>query len=141
MPMLQKGAAMVADKLPKVISPKTHAIIDYANAGSFFLMGAIFMKRNKRAGISAMICGASIVANVLMTDMPGGIGPNSMTTHLKIDAGLAATCAALPSLMNFKEEDSAAKWFMRSEGIAITALGGMTNPTEDRFRERYERAA
>lgn len=139
MPMLQKGAAMVADKLPKVISPRTHAIIDFVNAGTFFAMGALFMKRSKKAGLSAMICGAATVANVLMTDMPGGIGSNSMTTHLRIDAGLAATCAAMPSLMKFDDE-SAAKWFMRSEGIAITAVGGMTEPGENYSRER-ERAA
>ncbi len=140
MPMLQRGVEMVADKLPKVISPKTHAIIDYANAGSFFLLGALFMKRSKKAGISAMICGAATVANVLMTDMPGGIGPNSMTTHLRIDTGLAATCAAMPNLMRFDDE-TAAKWFMRSEGMAITAVGGMTNAGENRRYERRERAA
>lgn len=140
MPMLQKGAAMVADKLPKVISPKTHAIIDFVNAGTFFVMGALFMKkRSKKAGLSAMICGGATLANVLMTDMPGGIGPNSMTTHLRIDAGLAATCAAMPSLMKFDDE-SAAKWFMRSEGIAITAVGGMTDAGENYSYDR-ERAA
>ncbi len=139
MPMLQKGAAMVADKLPKVISPKTHAIIDYANAGSFFLMGALFMRRSRKAGLASLICGAATLANVLMTDMPGGIGRNSMSAHLRIDTGLAATCASLPNLMKFDNE-TAAKWFMRSEGIAMTAIGGMTNPGENR-RQLRERAA
>ncbi len=139
MPILQKGAAMVADKLPKVISPKTHAIIDFANAGSFFIMGALFMRRSKKAGLASMICGAATVANVLMTDMPGGIGPNSMSTHLRIDTGLAATCAALPNLMKFDDE-SAPKWFMRGEGIGMTVVGGMTNSGENR-RQMRERAA
>ena len=39
----------VADKLPKVIGPKTHAIIDFAVAGSFLAMGAMWLGSHKRA--------------------------------------------------------------------------------------------
>lgn len=36
MPILDQAAKLATRKLPKVISPKTHSIIDYAVAGSFF---------------------------------------------------------------------------------------------------------
>jgi hypothetical protein len=58
MPLLDQAARFATNKMPKVISPKTHAIIDYAMAASFFGMAAFFWRRNKRAALSALICGA-----------------------------------------------------------------------------------
>src|SRR5271167_1036388 len=54
MPVLQKSVQMVAGRLPKIIGPNTHALLDYAVAGSFLLMGAIFWRRNKRAALSSL---------------------------------------------------------------------------------------
>jgi len=57
MALIEKGVQAVAERMPKVISPRTHAIIDYATAGSFLLAGALLWKRNKRAAVGAMLCG------------------------------------------------------------------------------------
>ena len=59
MPLLDKAAKWTTNKMPKVITPKAHAIIDYAMAASFFGMAAFFWRRNKRAAVSALVCGAA----------------------------------------------------------------------------------
>lgn len=140
MPVLQKGVAAVANRMPKVISPKAHAIIDYATVGAWFALGAWMMGRSKRAGIGALICGGAELATTLMTDYPGGIADLiSFPTHLKIDMGLAATATALPNFLDFDDEDEA-KWF-RLMGLNMTAAGAMTNPGERRQPARRRRAA
>ena len=140
MPVLQKGVAALANRMPKVISPKSHAIIDYATIGTWFALGAWFMGRNKRAGISALICGGAELATTLMTDFPGGVADViSFPTHGKIDMGLAATASALPNFMGFDDEDEA-KWF-RIMGLNITAVGSMTDFHQERGRVRRRRAA
>ena len=54
MPILANATKAVTDRMPKVISPGVHAIIDYATAGTFFAMGALFWSRNKRAAVSSL---------------------------------------------------------------------------------------
>ncbi len=140
MPVLQKGVAAVANRMPKIISPKAHAIIDYATIGTWFALGAWMWRRNKRAAISAMVCGGSELATTLITDFPGGVADViSLPTHLKIDLGLAATATALPDFMGFEGEDEA-KWF-RIMGLNITAVGAMTNTRRGRGEIRRQRAA
>ncbi len=139
MPVLQKGVAAVANRMPKVISPKAHAIIDYATIGGWFALGAWIMGRNKRAGISALICGGAELATTLMTDFPGGVADViSFPTHLKIDMGLAAGATALPNFLGFDDEDEA-KWF-RIMGLNITAVSAMTNPYVGRDMRRRRAA-
>src|SRR4051812_2778926 len=141
MPVLQKGVAALSDRMPKVISPKAHAIIDYATIGTWFALGAMMWGRNKRAAISAMICGGAELGTTLLTDFPGGVADViSFPTHGKIDMGLAATASALPNFMGFDDE-AEAKWF-RIMGINITAVGAMTNFNQGvQQRSRRRRAA
>lgn len=139
MPVLQKGVAALANRMPKVISPKGHAIADYATIGTFFLLGSLFWGRNKRAAISAFICGGSELATTLMTDFPGGVTPLiSFPTHGKIDMGLAAACMAMPNFMGFGDE-AEAKW-LRFLGINITVVTGLTD-FNSLQRERRREAA
>lgn len=139
MPLIQKGAAAVANRLPKVISPKAHAIIDYVNIGTFGLLAYLFWEKNKRAAIAATTCGIAELTNTLLTDFPGGVTDViSFPTHGRIDMGLAATCFSLPNLMRFDDE-AEAKWF-RILGLGITGVTGMTNFSGLR-RQRYRRAA
>lgn len=135
MPVLQKGVAAVANKMPKVISPKAHAIADYATIAVWGLMAGLFWNRSKRAAVSAMICGAAELGTSLITDYPGGVADViSLSTHLKIDMGMAATATALPNLMGFDDE-SEAKWF-RIQGLNITGVTAMTRPYEAPQRRR-----
>ena len=59
--MMMAGIATraVTERLPKVIKPKAHAVLDYVMAGTLITLGAFFWKRNKRAAIGAMACGGA----------------------------------------------------------------------------------
>lgn len=126
MALLQKGVALAAGRMPKKISPRVHSALDYAVAGSFLLMGALFWKGNRRAAIGSLLCGGATAAVSLLTDYPGGVRkviPYAM--HGQIDGGLIAMTAAMPRLVNI-ENDRAAKFFSR-QAIAKTAIVAMTN--------------
>ncbi len=139
MPVLQKGVAALAHKMPKVISPKAHAIADYATIGTFALMAGLFWGRSKRAAIAAMICAGAELTTTLLTDFPGGAADViSLPTHIKMDYGLAATASAMPSFMGF-DDDPEAKWF-RLLGLNVTTVAAMTE-TGGLRRERRRRAA
>ena len=126
MALLQKGVALAAGRMPKMISPRVHSALDYAVAGSFLLMGALFWKRNRRAAIGSLLCGGATAAVSLLTDYPGGVRkviPYSM--HGQIDTGLVAMTAAMPGLMSV-EDAREAKFFSR-QALAKTAITAMTN--------------
>lgn len=143
MPLLQKGVAMVAGRMPKIINPQAHAVIDYLVAGTFFATAAVCWRRSKRAAISSLICGGVTTVNSVLTDYPGGIWRvMSFQTHGKLDAGLAALSATMPRLMGFAE-DSESKFFTW-QSMAETAVIAMTdfdcyeNPAVDRLRREDE---
>ena len=126
MPFTQTATKMLADRMPKVIDPKTHAIIDYAVAGSFLAMAGFYWKRNKRAAIAALMCGSAVAATSMLTDYPGGIRKAiSFQTHGKIDAGLAGLTATAPSFFAFNDDDEAA--FFRTMAIGESLVTGLTD--------------
>src|SRR5450755_3031775 len=126
MALLQKGVALAAGRMPKLISPRVHSALDYAVAGSFLLMGALFWKRNQRAAIGSLICGGATAAVSLLTDYPGGTRkPISYSMHGQIDTGLIAMTAAMPRLVHI-EDDREARFFAR-QALAKTAITAMTN--------------
>ena len=47
--------------LPKVISAKTHGVIDYVHAGTNLVVGGLLRRRNRRASNAAFALGASPV--------------------------------------------------------------------------------
>src|SRR5579864_9633917 len=99
MPLITKAVETIGTRLPKVVSPKGHAIFDYVQMGIFVAMGALFWKKNKRASVAAFCCAAAEATNVLLTDYPGGMKPVfSFENHGKIDAALAGAVASLPNL-------------------------------------------
>ena len=126
MPVLHKTVAALTSRMPKVISPKAHAIIDYATIGAFGLFASLAWKKNKRAAISAITCGIAELTTTLLTDFPGGVAPLiSFPTHGKIDMGLEATCVSLPNLMRFDDEAEAR--LFRILGLQMTAVTGLTD--------------
>jgi hypothetical protein len=133
MALLERGVAAATNRMPDVISPTAHAIIDYITVGTFFLMGVAFWRRNKRAALGSLMCGSAELGAVLITDFPGGVAKViDLPTHLRIDMGLAAMAATMPDLMGFKDEPES-KW-MRVMGIGITANAGLTNPNPEQKR-------
>ena len=126
MSLLQSAVSLVADRLPETIDPKTHAVLDYAMAGTFITAGALFWRRHRRAAIGSFICGSTIAATALLTDYQGGIAEKvSYDTHGKIDAGVAGLATAIPSAMFFRK-DPQAKFFLVA-GLAATVITALTN--------------
>jgi hypothetical protein len=126
MSILQKGIAIAAGRMPKIIKPEAHAIIDYLVAGTFLLTAAVYWRRNKRAAVSSLLCGGITATNSMLTDYPGGIcRVLSYQTHGKLDAGLAALTASLPHLMAFGD-DAESRFFM-TQSMVETAVTAMTD--------------
>lgn len=128
MPVLQSSVKLLTKRMPKVISPRAHAVLDYATAGTFLAGGILLLarRRDKRAGISALVCGVAETVTSLLTDYPGGVsGLIRFPTHGKIDMGLAAMTATLPEFMDFS--DSRDMGFFRAQALLITANAGLTD--------------
>jgi hypothetical protein len=128
MPFLDQAAKWTTNRLPKVINPTAHAIIDYATAASFFGMAAFFWNRNKHAAISSLVCGATETLTALLTDYPGGITDAiSFETHGSIDFGMAGFVASIPDMLRFSEDRES--YFFRVQGIALAVVTGLTDFT------------
>ena len=126
MALTNTATRLLADRLPKVIDPKIHAVIDYIMVGAFITVGAFYWSRNKRAAIGAFVCGGAAAATSMLTDYPGGIKKAiSFQTHGKIDAGLAGLTATVPNFFAFNDEDEAA--FFRTMAIGESLVTGLTD--------------
>ncbi|MGC2695997.1 MAG: hypothetical protein WA738_09415 [Candidatus Angelobacter sp.] len=128
MPILVQAAKFATNKMPKVINPTAHAVIDYAMAASFFGMAAFFWRRNKRAAISALVCGTAETITSLCTDYPGGVVKEiTYETHGTIDFGLSGLVASLPDMLRFSDEPESR--FFRIQGLALATVTGLTDFT------------
>jgi hypothetical protein len=139
--MLETGVKAATVRMPKVISPKAHAIIDYATAASFFVAGALLWGRHRRAAIASIACGVAEVATAMITDYPGGVKPLiSFHTHGRVDGGLATVVGSMPLALGFAD-DVEARWF-RTHGVVIAASTGLTDfDQESETRARWRDAA
>jgi hypothetical protein len=103
-------------------------VLDYVAAGTFLAGGILLLmrRRDKRPGISALVCGVAETVTSLLTDYPGGVtGLIRFPTHGKIDMGLAAMTATLPEFMDFA--DGQDMGFFRAQALLITANAGLTD--------------
>ena len=126
MPILNRTIQMATGPLPKMISPKAHAMFDFLVAGSFFGLAPFLWRRSKRAALAALLSGGAELAVSLLTNYPGGarriIHPR---THRDIDYGLAAMITTMPEFLAF-EDDNERKFFL-TQGALITAVNGLTD--------------
>jgi hypothetical protein len=126
MPMLTSATDVLTRRMPKIISPKAHAVVDYITAGAFLLTGAFCWSRNKRAALSAFVCGGAELANALLTDYPGGAKKViSFRNHGRIDIGLAAMTATMPEFMSFRHTREQ-NFFLVQAGM-MTAVTNLTD--------------
>jgi len=143
MPILEKATMWATNKMPKVINPTVHAIIDYGMAASFFAVAALFWGRNKRAAISSLVCGGAETVTAMLTDYPGGVTDAiSFETHGRIDFGMSGLISSMPNVMRFSDENEST--FFRMQGLAMAAVAGLTDFTgtgERKQRERLEERA
>jgi len=126
MVLWQQGVRFAARRMPKRAGPSTHAVLDYAVAGVFFLMAGRFWKRNRRAALGSLLCGGATVANAMLTNYPGGaIDLIDYKTHGHIDAGLAGLTAATPRLLGFANEEEADLFHLQA--LAETVVTSVTD--------------
>jgi hypothetical protein len=126
MPLWHKGLRMVVGKMPKMFDPPTHAVLDYAIAGAFLIMGIRFWKRNKRAAVGSLLCGGVAAANIVLTDYPGGRRKVlSYKAHGHIDTGLVGVTAAVPRLLSFEDKPEAR--FFEAGALVETVIVGLTD--------------
>lgn len=124
---IQRLSGIAVEKMPKVISPKGHAVADYMMAaGAFAAAFAFYKAGSKRAGTGALIAGLAETATALMTDYPGGVFKViSFPTHGRIDLGQSSMVASMPRMMGFSG-DAESKFFM-VHAAAATAVTAMTD--------------
>lgn len=140
MGLVETGVETVSKGLPKMISPKAHAFIDYAMAGSFLVGAALLWRKHRRAAVASLACGVAEFATAAITDYPGGLKPIiTFKTHGRVDGGLASVIGAMPLVLNFKEDSEST--FFRAQGIAQAAVTGLTKFENEPFSGWRERAA
>lgn len=140
MPALQKVIQLAGKALPKVVSPATHAIADYATAGLFFAGSALFWRRSKRAAVASLVCGAAEVAIAALTDYPGGVKHAiSFPLHRKIDFGLSSMAATMPEFLAFDDEKE--KAFFRTQSALIAGMTVLTDFEPQHMAGEWERKA
>ena len=125
MAIFNTAAKWALKPLPRFISPKAHAFVDYVSVGSFFMSAVWFWSHNKRAALASAICGGTQLALSLLTDYPGGTNKAiSFRMHGEIDLGLATMSAAMPEFFDFEDEHE--KKFFLAQGAVITAVRELT---------------
>jgi hypothetical protein len=88
--------------IPKVVSPKVHAIIDWGLFAGTLTAAYLFGRKNRVIGMSALMTALVEGANVAFTDFPGGMFRKlSFPSHGRMGIGNLPTFAALPALMGF----------------------------------------
>lgn len=125
-------------RLPKVIGPTVHGVIDYAHVAFFFGFALICRKHNKSAARAALATGTFVLVQSLLTDYPLGLKPViSFETHGKMDAAFASASWAVPKLFGFSGTPEAKVFEMNStvEGVVF----GMTDFNPDRARAERSR--
>ena len=126
MPILTSATHVLTRRMPKIISPKAHAVVDYVTAGAFLLTGAFYWSRNKRAALGAFVCAGAELATSLLTDYPGGVKKViSFRNHGRIDLGLAAMTATIPEFMGFRYDRE--KSFFLAQAAMMTAVTDLTD--------------
>lgn len=141
MPAINSLARVVAKPVPRMISPRMQAVLDYLLVGSFFGTASWFWRRNKRAALAALLCGGAKLAVTMLTDNPGGLR-RVIQPHARreIDLGLAAMVATMPEFFAFKDEPE--KKFFLVQGVLITVGSELTKyPGRSSGRKERSRAA
>ena len=105
----------------KIISPKWHAVLDYALTGSLLTV-PFLLKMNKQAKAIYAIEAAILLPYIALTKQPIAVkGLIPLKTHAKIDPFNVAQFAAQSLLPAFRKNRKELTF-----NIAFTALAGLT---------------
>ena len=133
MPLTTLALHQIEAKLPKIISPTVHGVIDYSHAAFFAGMAAVCWKRNKPAALAAAVTSALVLTESLLTDYKLGVKRViPFSVHGQLDGGFSAISLAIPKLFGFAET-KAAKVF-QINALVETAVVGLTDWSDERAR-------
>jgi thiamine transporter ThiT len=123
---------------PKIISARTHAVIDYIHAATNFAVAGIFWKRNRRkAAKGAFALGAAVLGNALMTDYPGGVFRlYPFEVHGILDYGVAAASGFMPEMAGIRPHTAEGKFF-RVQGTGETGIAAITDYHDHTGAKRF----
>ena len=112
------------NRVPKIISPTAHAVIDYLVAGYYFITAGALWRGNKRASIAAITNGAAVLGVSMFTDYRAdGRKPISFDTHGKVDVVQAIAAASAPVLLGFANKPSASLfWAQATSEAGVLAM-------------------
>jgi hypothetical protein len=134
MSLINTGLDTLETKLPKLISPAAHGLIDYAHSAFFFTVGVCCCRSNKRAASAAFATSGFILAQSLLTDYRFGVKPVfSFETHGKMDSVFAASSWLIPQIFGFTGTRAAKIFEMNS--LAEASVVGMTDWSSERAHE------
>jgi hypothetical protein len=128
--------------VPKVISPKTHKLLDYLTIGAFGVIAGLCWGSKRRASIAAIANGAFVLSYTLLTDYDGdGKRPVSFRTHGDLDVIQAGMAAIAPELLGFS--DTGVAHVFRGQALNESAVLAMTDfdASETRAARRWFRKA
>jgi hypothetical protein len=126
-------------KLPKVITPAAHSVIDYAHVAFFLTTGLVLWNKNRRASIAALGTGAFVLVQSLLTDYPGGVLPRiSFKTHGRMDAGFASASTVIPRLLAFDQTPAAEIFHVNS--VVEACVVGLTQFESEEGRQQHTAA-
>jgi hypothetical protein len=105
----------ITDDMPKLISPRAHAMLDYGVAATFLAVGASFARHHKPAAQLALANGVLVLGMSMLTDYPGGIWKQiSFRTHGVLDIMQAALAGFGPALMGFADDPEASYFYAQA---------------------------
>ena len=126
MPLGTLALHQIETKLPKVISPTMHGVIDYSHAAFFATMAVVCWKKNKPAALAAASTSALVLLQSLFTDYkPGVKRVIPFAVHGQMDAGFAAVSLGIPKLFGFS--DTKAANVFRANAFVEAAVVGLTD--------------
>jgi hypothetical protein len=136
MSLINQSLDAVESKLPKIIGPTAHGLIDYAHSAFFLTVGLLFSRSNKRAACAAFATSGFILVQSLLTDYRFGAKPViSFETHGKMDSVFASSSWLVPVAFGFKGTNAARIFELNS--LAEASVVGMTDWNSARaHRER-----
>lgn len=113
-------------RMPKVITPDVHGLIDYAHAAFFLCAGVVLWKKNRAAAVASLATSGLILGEALITDYPLGATPIiSFKTHGQLDAALASASLVAPGFLGFSATGAAT--LFRLNALFEGAVIGLTD--------------
>ena len=133
MPLATAALQQLEARLPKVISPTTHGIIDYCHSAFFATFAILCWKRNRPAAIAAAGTSALVLVQSLFTDYKPGVKRLlPFSVHGQLDGGFAAFSLAIPRTFGFAGTKSA-RVFQANALVEATVVG-LTDWSDKRAR-------